>query len=342
MAQGIILGGSSALDYWRAASGAAQVGPGHLARARLRPPRARDATYARLCELAADLQIPVPLRLVSSTAFGRRNSRLASCFVWADDGIQDDVEWVCPNFGVCRVPLALAQIAATDSPVVALLAVLEFCGTYLMAPATDAGFINAKQSKTTASGLAAWLEARSPGLPAAAGRMKEVLRFAQDGSNSPAESKVYSFMTLDRSRGGLGIEGLELNRTLELGSVARGILGYERMRPDFYLPAAGVAGEYKSRRFHPEDTWTNDDRRMDALAAEGLTTFSLNNERTRSLKELSAVGLMVAKRLNLRRHAPTPEQLKARRALHTMLFSTREFDGDEPPEEAYAEATAAA
>ena len=81
---------------------------------------------------------------------------------------------------------------------------------------------------------------------------------------------------------------------------------------------------------------------MDALAAEGLTTFSLNNERTRSLKELSAVGLMVAKRLNLRRHAPTPEQLKARRALHSMLFSTREFDGDEPPEEAYAEATAAA
>ena len=149
-----------------------------------------------------------------------------------------------------------------------------------MAPATDAGFINAKQSKTTASGLAAWLEARSPGLPAAAGRMKEVLRFAQDGSNSPAESKVYSFMTLDRSRGGLGIGDLELNRTLELGSVARGILGYERMRPDFYLPAAGVAGEYKSRRFHPEDTWTNDDRRMDALTAEGLTTFSLNNERT--------------------------------------------------------------
>lgn len=97
------------------------------------------------------------------------------------------------------------------------------------------------------------------------------------------------------------------------------------------FPPQGVAGEYKSRRFHPEDTWTNDDRRMDALAAEGLTTFSLNNERTRSLKELSAVGLMVAKRLNLRRHAPTPEQLKARRALHTMLFSTREFDGDEPP-----------
>lgn len=92
MAQGIILGGSSALDYWRAASGAAQVGPGHLARARPRPPRARDATYARLCELAADLQIPVPLRLLSPTASGRRNSRLASCFVWADDGIQDDVE----------------------------------------------------------------------------------------------------------------------------------------------------------------------------------------------------------------------------------------------------------
>ena len=170
MARGIILGGSSALDYWRAASGAAQVGPGHLARARLRPPRARDATYARLCELAADLQIPVPLRLVSPTASGRRNSRLASCFVWTDDGVQDDVEWVCPNFGVCRVPLALAQIAATDSPVVALLAVLEFCGTYLMAPATDAGFINAKQSKTSASGLAAWLEARSPELPAATGR----------------------------------------------------------------------------------------------------------------------------------------------------------------------------
>lgn len=83
MAQGIILGGSSALDYWRAASGAAQVGPGHLARARLRPPRARDAIYARLCELAADLQMPVPLRLSRRLPPAGGTQCIASCFVWA-------------------------------------------------------------------------------------------------------------------------------------------------------------------------------------------------------------------------------------------------------------------
>lgn len=338
MAQKIILGGSSALDYWRVASGAPQVDAGHLAQARLRPPRSRDATYARLCELAAELRIPVPLRLAAKNASARRNSRLASFFIWDDRGVGDDVEWLDSDFGVCRPQLALAQVAAKEPLTSALLATLEFCGTYLMAPATDAGFTNTKQSKTTTGDLEAWFKARGSELPAAAaGRMEDVLLFAQDGSNSPAESKVYSFMSVGRSQGGLGIKGIQLNHTLELGPVARSILGYARMRPDFYLPAAGVAGEYKSKRFHPEDTWTSDDRRMDALAAEGLTAFSLNNERVRSLKELSAVGAMIAKRLNLRRSAPTPEQLKARRTLHAKLFSTVEFDGDEPPEEAYAD-----
>ena len=259
------------------------------------------------------------------------------CVVWRDQGMEGDVEWLAADFGVCRVPLALAQVCAREPLVDALLATLEFCGTYLMAPATEAGFVNAKQPKTTVGDLGAWLEARRAQLPSSARRMESVLRFAQDGSNSPAESKVYSFLALDRARGGLGISGIRLNRTLELGPVARSILGYGQMRPDFYLPEAGVAGEYKSKRFHPEEAWTNDDRRMDALAAEGLATFSLNNERARSLKELSAVGAMIARRQGLRRNAPTPEQLKARRALHARLFSTAEFDGDEPPDEAYAD-----
>lgn len=335
MARKIILAGCSALDYWRAASGAPQVGEAHLASAHLRPPRANDTTYACLCELAAELRIPVPLCLAAQEALQRRNSRLASYVVWRDRGMEGDVEWVAPDFGVCRVPLALAQVCAKEPLVDALLATLEFCGTYLMAPAAEAGFVNTKRAKATVGDLAAWLEARWAQLPPSARRMESVLRFAQDGSNSPAESKVYSFLTLDRSCGGLGISGIRLNQTLELGPVARSILGYERMRPDFYLPGAGIAGEYKSKRFHPEETWTNDDRRMDALAAEGLATFSLNNERVRSLKELSAVGAMIARRQNLRRNAPSPEQLKARRALHARLFSTAEFGGDEPPDEAY-------
>ncbi len=337
MAQKIILGGRSALDYWRAEAGAPQVADGHLTQARLRPPRARDVTYARLSELAADLRIPVPMALAAPQDSDRRNSRLATCFVWADVGVGGDVEWVLPDLGVCRPPLALAQVAARETLVDALIATLEFCGTYLMAPPLEAGFVNTKKSLATVGELSAWLEVRSPDLPVAARRLRDVLGLAQDGSNSPAESKVYSFLSLGRSDGGLGIRGIELNRTLELGPVARSILGYGHMRPDFYLPAAGIAGEYKSRRFHPEKTWTNDDRRMDALAAEGLTTFSLNNERARSLKELSAVGLMIANRLNVRRQAPSPEQLKARRALHVKLFSTSEFDGDEPPEEAYSD-----
>ena len=76
---------------------------------------------------------------------------------------------------------------------------------------------------------------------------------------------------------------------------------------------------------------------MDALVAEGLTTFSLNNERVRNLKELSSIGQMIAKRLRLRRSAPTPEQLKTRRALHAQLFNAIEFDADDPPDEVYDE-----
>ena len=337
MAGKLVLFGQSALDYWRMEAGALQVEPGALAELHARPPRAHDSTYRHLCELASDLCIPFPLSLMCQESRDRRNSRLARFAVWRDAEAEKDVSWVADDLGVCKVPLALAQVAAKEGLVEALLAALEFCGTYLMAPAAAAGFVNTRSAVTSVDELRGWYAKRHAELPRSAGAFSEVIRYAQDGSNSPAESKVYALLSLGREWGGLGIPGIELNVRLELDGVARRILGARTMRPDFYLPAARIAGEYKSKRFHPESSWTNDDRRMDALVAEGLTSFSLNNERVRNLKELSSIGQMIAKRLRLRRSAPTPEQLKTRRALHVQLFNAIEFDADDPPDEVYDE-----
>ena len=139
MAEKLILFGRSALDYWRLSGGAPQVAPDELAALHARPPRARDATYRRLCDLASDLLIPFPLSLMCQDARERRNSRLARFSVWKDAEVEKDVSWVAEVLGVCELPLALAQLAAKEGLVESLLGVSEFCGTYLMAPAAGAG-----------------------------------------------------------------------------------------------------------------------------------------------------------------------------------------------------------
>lgn len=329
MAGQIVLAGESALSFWRAKAGAAQVASDCAPLRGLRPPRASDDTYRQIRDAVHELGVPVPLTLLAQSPQERRNSALARYQLWRDDFWQDEAEIAIPGIWVCRPELALAQLVSQRGIVDALLAALEFCGTYLMAPAADAGFLNTSRPVLRPEELVAWFESRRPTMPCYAKRLGYVLGYVQARSNSPAESKVFAFLSLGRDLGGLGIPGIELNQTIQLGKASSDILGYPRMRPDFYIPAAHMAGEYKSKRFHPEATWSNDDKRMDALAAEGLATFSLNNERVRSLKQLNSIGLIIAKRLRLRRAAPTPEELKTRSALHAKLFLSKEFDGDD-------------
>ena len=214
MAEKLILFGRSALDYWRLSGGAPQVAPDELAALHTRPPRAHDSTYRHLCELASDLRIPFPLSLMCQESRDRRNSRLARFAVWRDAGAKKDVSWVADDLGVCKVPLALAQVAAKEGLVEALLAALEFCGTYLMAPAAAAGFVNTRSAVTSAGELRGWYAKRHVELPRSAGIFSEVIRYAQDGSNSPAESKVYAFLSLGREWAALGLRGLSLTSGL--------------------------------------------------------------------------------------------------------------------------------
>ena len=134
------------------------------------------------------------------------------------------------------------------------------------------------------------------------------------------ESKIAAFFSLPREVGGLAVPGIQLNKRIELKGPSRQILNHDEIRPDFYFPGAVTVGEYKSRQFHPEGSWTTDDRRIDALEAVGFHSFSLNNERVKRLAEFVGIGQVLMERMGSAFLRPTKHELEMRSVLHAELF----------------------
>lgn len=196
----------------------------------------------------------------------------------------------------------------------------EFCGTYLLSPGDERGFVSTSNPLVNMEGIAEVLSRRPMQVRCCQKKQMTAFSAATPGSNSPMESKIAVFFSFPREEGGLAVPGIQLNKNIELSDIARGILGIGSIRPDFYFPGASTAGEYKSRQFHPEGTWTFDDRRVDALEACGLHTFTLNNERVKSLAELTGIGQVLMRRMGEAFLRPTRQELEKRSRLHAELF----------------------
>lgn len=317
MGNKLIICGKSAIEYWRTTAGANVA---DAASAPRRPPRSCDAAYAAALRAMEDLGLPAPLHLLSEGPRQRKNSSGARYHYHRHDPRPEDLICLSDQLLVCSPALAYCQLATETDAIGLALVALELCGTYVLSPADERGFVSTSRPLVAYEELLGRV-ASGEGLPKyARAKASAALDLVQPGSNSPAESKVFAFFSLGRSYGGLSLPGMALNQRLALNNEGRAILGADRIRPDFYFPQANTAGEYKSKQYHPEGTWTNDDRRIDAMEAIGLHTFTLNNERVRSLRELSGIGSVIAKRLGIRREPPSQEELELRASLHSRLF----------------------
>lgn len=323
MGPDLVICSESAIDYWRIKAGATFLGADGSPWERLREPRLCDDTSRAAAEVLLELGLTAPLNLLYPSAAQRRTSSIVRAHALSNWPAADDLLRIGPGILVCSPRVAFCQLALTLDDVDLLLLGLELCGTYVKSPVSDAGFLCTSAPVTTLADIqeaAGWNESI---VPTRRQKLERITAQLVDGSNSPAESSVFAMFSLPLSRGGLALPGMLLNQTIELDNVASSILGYRKIRPDFYFPSARTVGEYKSRMFHPEGTWTNDDRRLDALGSMGLHTFSLNNERVKKLDELVAIGLSISSRMNRLCMPATNKDLIKRRALHRRLFLSR-------------------
>lgn len=323
-----VICGKSALNYWRAQFGASPLAENRTA---WHEPRNCDERYKQASELLVALGLPAPLDIVVPNSNLRKTSSIATYHYFNHRVSQEDVEQIADDVLVCKPALAIAQNSVRTPVYEVLLLMLEFCGTYLISPGSEAGFVNIESPLLSVENFREVFGEKGRVPRYGKTRRDTALGLLAAGSNSPAESAIYTMLSLPTTLGGYEVPGIELNQPVTLSTDAQEMLGCEKIRPDFLLPGAMTAGEYKSRAFHPEGTWTNDDRRIDALEASGYHTFTLNNERVRNLKDLGSIATTLLARLGISRPKPDASILSQQLDLHRHLFSTPHKQPASPP-----------
>ena len=151
MTDTIVICGLSALDYWRKAAGAEFDASYERLWEGMRVARPCDTVYSRAADLLAPLGLPAPLHLLADSPGNRRTSLFAVFHTYREPPLDHDLIELSPHVIVCSPMLAIAQAASTVSLAELDLLYLEFCGTYLLSPASPTGFVGVKPYLTKES-----------------------------------------------------------------------------------------------------------------------------------------------------------------------------------------------
>ena len=125
------------------------------------------------------------------------------------------------------------------------------------------------------------------------------------------ESVAALHLGLPGTKGGYGLGGLRLNYPLEIPVHLRRAAGRSSVRCDLYYPAAQVAVEYDSDRYHQaENHIASDSKRRTALELMGVHVISLTRTQLMDLDAMDAVAAVVDRLL--KRELPRVRDFRTR------------------------------
>ena len=179
----------------------------------------------------------------------------------------------------------------------------ELCGVYSLPNHADQkvpkrGFYNREQLASTKN-----LELLLDSMPGVKGHRKAVraLRYLQDGSASPMETKLAMFLTLPYQLGGFGFVMPELNYRIDLTKNARKYFSKDYYVCDLFWPDERIAVEYDSDQYHTgADRIANDSRRRNALTAIGIRVVSVTKQQLFNRGELEEVARTISSHMGRR------------------------------------------
>lgn len=178
--------------------------------------------------------------------------------------INENVKIVSPQY-------LLVQLSNLLSYEELFLFVLELSGTYTI-NSTDKTFTNNLKPLINIKTLTKYIERFKNMNYAAKGlnKLMGICKYAQNGSASPMESRLFIKLCAPKNKGFYGCKNLKLNQPVRLSKKARLIAGQECIVPDISCQNKKVAIEYDSAQFHENSTQgQRDKRRRDALVYDG-------------------------------------------------------------------------
>lgn len=315
----LIVGYESALDYWRAARVAGAEpelepeGKAFGARALTVSERARRAIDSCCTE--------APLDVVGACKSEHHNSATVKDHSFSGPLTPAKLRGLGDRIFVCAPDVVFTQLAHSRSTLDLALIACEACGTYGLTPRGRDSFQGDLAPLASIAELKAYASsAKSLGFRGAA-RALEALDLAADGSGSPRESGIAVFLSLGRRRGGAGLKGFAMNRSLAVPSQLRAIVGSSKLKPDFLWEEQRLILEYDSNEFHLTAAQKErDEARRRVFERMGYQVKSLTSDVLQDNAKLDMFVEELEHVVSPRRRRPSPAILEARRATREILF----------------------
>lgn len=209
---------------------------------------------------------------------------------------------ISPRIGVASPELALMQMATKLSFAELVGLMCEFCGRFSIQDNTRHGMFPRSPLTSTKR-----IQAFASPTRYAAGiePFRVASAYALDGSRSPAETAAALLLTLPRARGGYGLRGAQLNRTIQLATKAKRTAGVAQLEPDILWPGKRICIEYDSSEFHCEEKRiANDARRKNALLLSNLHVITLTKIQMANRYEMDKIAKQASTKMGKRWHRP--------------------------------------
>jgi len=242
-----------------------------------------------------------------------RGETPSGCFVFAESGIM-----------VSSPEFCFLQMANQLSLVKLIELGFELCGIYAM-PASP-GAEQPRESKYELPQLTSTMriEALLDRMPGTKGhqKAKRAIRYVQDGSASPMETKLAMLLTLPYKMGGYGLVMPELNGLVVPSKAARRSSSKSFYSCDLYWPEYDLAVEYDSNLFHtgPEHI-AADSQKRNSLALLGITVVTVTSRQLQSSAEFKKIATILAGQIGKRlQTSRCPGFAAAQRDLRSQLL----------------------
>lgn len=215
----------------------------------------------------------------------------------------------------------LVQSARAFSSVRLLELVMELCGKYALVPEARRGFASHEHQLTSLGELGEFLQ-RVRGMKGA-NKLARMLRYAQDGSRSPMETRVYLLLCLSKRWGGYGLPQPELNYRIVLDSDERLVSSRHYFECDSCWPDQKVVVEYDGHEDHEsKENRARDAAKRNLLLARGYSVFTVTGGQIMKTSSFDRTAHDIAAALGYRMRG-FPDDWEARRAaLREELFKS--------------------
>ncbi|WP_080797072.1 hypothetical protein [Arabiibacter massiliensis] len=286
----------SALAYWRSLGPHGKVSPARVGRPPITsgkpsPERIRSL-LGRHPALARE-----PLDLLVRAGDDRFRGNDVRCRVHASPFPSGSFFEMEPGVFVASPELLLIRLSPKLSlPHLAQLGT-EFCGRYGLSPEDKKAYERPPLTDVVRIESLAERCAGESGI----GRMRDALRYIQDGSESPRETTISLLFDLPVRLGGGGLPVPKMNYVIPTTRNVWRATGRRSLRCDLIWPDAKLAIEYDSDLHHSgDDRIASDATRRTALAHMGIEVVTVANRHLHNAAEFEMVIRHVASRLGKR------------------------------------------